>query len=181
MRIRWQRFNIYLALALGLACGCKAPVLHKPPMVVSTLRLHEEAHRGPMGGTEAVTVHRDPPLTLTISKAFFLSEANVKTAKVIDTIGGFALSIQFDRQGSWLLEQYSLDARGKHIAIFSQFVNHGEEKINQGRWLAAPKIAARITDGLLNFTPDVTREEADQIVLGLNNVAKKAQEGEIRE
>jgi hypothetical protein len=27
----------------------------------------------------------------------------------------------------------------------------------------------------LTFTPDATREEADQIVLGLNNVAEKIQ------
>jgi hypothetical protein len=30
----------------------------------------------------------------------------------------------------------------------------------------------RITDGVLVFTPDTTREEAENIALGLNNVAK---------
>jgi hypothetical protein len=35
----------------------------------------------------------------------------------------------------------------------------------------------RISDGVLVFTPDASREEADRIVLGLNNVAKEAQKG----
>jgi hypothetical protein len=34
-------------------------------------------------------------------------------------------------------------------------------------------IARRLTDGVLVFTPNATREEADEIALGLNNVAKK--------
>jgi hypothetical protein len=41
------------------------------------------------------------------------------------------------------------------------------------RWLAAPVISHRIGDGVLVFTPDATREEAEEIALGLNNVAKK--------
>ena len=55
------------------------------------------------------------------------------------------------------------------IAIFSQF---GEE-MKDYRWLAAPVINRRISDGVLVFTPDATREEAEEIALGLNNVAKK--------
>ena len=41
------------------------------------------------------------------------------------------------------------------------------------RWLAAPVISHRISDGVLVFTPDATREEAEEIALGLNNVSKK--------
>ena len=43
----------------------------------------------------------------------------------------------------------------------------------EGRWLAAPRINKRIADGVLVFTPDATREEAEQIALGLNNLAQK--------
>ena len=46
----------------------------------------------------------------------------------------------------------------------------------ENRWLAAPVIPSRIGNGVLTFTPDASREEADQIVLGLNNVAKKVQD-----
>jgi hypothetical protein len=82
-------------------------------------------------------------------------------------MGGFQVMIQFDRQGTWLLEQYSVAARGKRVAIFSQF--------GEARWLAAPVLARRIADGLFVFTPDATRAEAERIVRGLVTVAKKAQ------
>ena len=41
------------------------------------------------------------------------------------------------------------------------------------RWLAAPMITRPIENGVIAFTPDCTREEADIFVLGLNNVAIK--------
>ena len=41
------------------------------------------------------------------------------------------------------------------------------------RWLGAPRVTHRIKDGVLIFTPDTDREEAEQIVLGLNNLAEK--------
>lgn len=176
MIIRPHRFNTYLLLSIlvALACGCHtAESKHK--QVVATLHLHQQMNPDPMGSTEVITVHKDPLVTMTVRREYFLTEANIKAASVIDTLGGYALSIQFDRQGSWLLEEYTAASRGRHIAIFSQFVNPKEEKINQGHWLAAPKIVNHITDGLFIFTPDVTREEADQIALGLNNVAKKVQ------
>ena len=48
--------------------------------------------------------------------------------------------------------------------IFSEF--------GQARWLAAPMINKRISDGNYVFTPDATREEAERIVRGVNNVIK---------
>ena len=60
--------------------------------------------------------------------------------------------------------------RGKHLVIFSYF--------DQGRWLAAPLITGKNSTGLLTFTPDATREEAERIVRGLNNVAKKLEQKE---
>ena len=90
---------------------------------------------------------------------------------MIDVVGGFALRIRFDHPGTALLEEYTAANHGRKIAVFSQF----GEKIKDYRWLAAPIIARRITDGVFTFTPDATREEAEEIALGLNNVAKKVQ------
>jgi len=148
MRIRWNRFNTYLLLAFGLAvaAGCRSPH-NDSKKQFSHLALYQEASRDPSGGTEVVTVHKDPLIQLRIKQAPILTEAHVEKASLLDTMGGFAMSIQFDRQGSWLLEQYSSAIRGKHIAIFSQFVPKGEKKLNDGRWLAAPKILNHITDG----------------------------------
>ena len=182
MKIRVGRFNLYLILllAMGLLVGCKSPESKeksKEKKLLSTLRLHREMPPDPLGRTEKVEVDRQNPVQFTIDKEPFLTEANVKAAKVIDVEGGFALQIQFDRQGSWLLEQYTARPH-KHILVFSQFFSPGEEKINTGRWLAAPMERTHITDGRFIFTPDATREETQRIALGLNNVAKKLGTGE---
>ena len=179
--IGWSRFNLYLVLVLGLGlvCGCRTAE-GKRKSLLSTLRLHQEVNADASGRSQQVSVYREHPVAFTVETAPFLTEANVKEAKVVDTVGGFALRVQFDRQGSWLLEQYTGANRGRHLAIFSQFDNPNEEKLNQGRWLAAPLIHTHITDGLLIFTPDTSRPEAEQIALGLNNVAQQAQDKEPR-
>jgi preprotein translocase subunit SecD len=178
MRICSHGFNLYLmaVLVCGLVGGCKTAD-GKDKKILSTLRLHLESKADPMGRSETADVYRQSPVQFTIDKAPFLSEAQVKEAKVIDVTGGFALQVQFDRQGSWLLEQYTAANRTKHILVFSQFVGPLEEKLNKGRWLAAPQINNHITDGLFAFTPDATREEAERIALGLNNVAKRLATG----
>ena len=79
-------------------------------------------------------------------------------------MGSFAIALQFDRRGTWLLEQYTVSGKGRRAAIFSQF--------SDTRWLAAPILNRNITDGRFVFTPDATRAEAERIVRGLNNVAK---------
>jgi len=180
MMIRANRFNLYLILAMIMgvaAVGCKSTDGQKKKLL-STLRLHQETNPDLMGRSETVEVYRASPVGFTVDKAPFLSEANVKEAKVVDVTGGFVLELQFDRQGGWLLEQYTGAGRGKHILVFSQFVNPGEEKINKGRWLAAPQVHTHVTDGRFSFTPDATREEAERIAQGLNNVAKKLATGE---
>jgi len=120
----------------------------------------------PEAGKRAVATESKP----NAEKKPFLSEEFVASAKVVDEVGGFALRIQFDHQGATMLEQITTENRGRKIAIFSQFA----EKLVDYRWLAAPIISHRITDGVLVFTPDTTREEAEEIALGLNNVSKKA-------
>jgi hypothetical protein len=179
MMIRPNRFNLYLivALVLGTAAGCKSTE-GKQKKMLSTLQLHQEINPDPLGRSETAEVYRASPVRFTVDKVPFLTEANVKEAKVIDVTGGFAIELQFDRQGSWLLEQYTAATRSRHIVVHSQFVNPGEEKLNTGRWLAAPQVHTHITDGRYAFTPDATREESEQIVKGLNNVAKKLATGE---
>jgi hypothetical protein len=182
MLIRGYGFNLYLILllALGLTASCKSPeskARSREKKLLSTFRVHLEAKPDPMGRTEVAEVYRDNPVRFTIDKAPFLTEANVKEAKVTDVMGGFALQIQLDRQGSWLLEQYTSANRTKHLLIASQFAPPGEEKIGKGRWLAAPQIRNHISDGLLIFTPDATREETKRIAIGLNNVSAKLATG----
>jgi preprotein translocase subunit SecD len=171
MKIRWNRFNIYLAVALSAAavCGCRSPSESIAKKRLSTLRFHLQASRDAAVATKAIPVYRQQPFMLNVEKAPCLNESNVSEAKVVDVVGGFALRIQFDHAGTTQLEEVSTVNRGKRIAVFSQF----GENLKEFRWLAAPVISRRITDGVFIFTPDATREEAEEIALGLNNTAKK--------
>jgi preprotein translocase subunit SecD len=171
MMIRRQRFNIYLlvALAAAVASGCQSSGEKQSKKLLSTLRLHLETGSDRSKASESIRVYREKPVWVSVQKEPFLTEANVAAASVTDDVGGYALRIQFDHGGTVLLEECTVENRGRKIAIFSQF----GEQIKDYRWLAAPVISHRITDGVLIFTPDATREEADEIALGLNNVAKK--------
>ncbi|MCI0745311.1 MAG: hypothetical protein L0Y58_07890 [Verrucomicrobia subdivision 3 bacterium] len=165
MASRAARFNAYLAVALvaSVGCGCKSAKEKE----ASTLRFHLETNPAPVERSVPVAVYRADPIFVNVESAPFLNEGHVKQASVVDALGAFQIMIQFNRKGSWLLEQYTTANKGKRIAIFSQF--------GQARWLAAPVIVNRIGDGLFVFTPDATREESERIVNGINNVAKVMQ------
>jgi preprotein translocase subunit SecD len=172
MLIRQIPFNTYLVLALMtvLVAGCQtAETARKKEL--STLRLHLEVNSDGTDRNSPVPVYRANPVLINVEKTPFVDESNVTEAKLTDTLGGFAIQIQFDRRGTWLLEEYSTAHKGKRFAIYSQFGNTATE----ARWLAAPRIPQRIANGLLVFTPDATREEAERMVRGLNNVARKVQ------
>jgi len=172
MKIRWRRFNLYLLVTLAAVTvwGCQSsPAEKKSKKLLSTLRLHAEGSRDGTKTTEMVPIYRQNPVMVRVEKLHFMDEGHVASAKVIDVMGGFALQIQFDHRGIGLLEEYTTVNRPRRIAICSQF---GKE-FKQQRWLAAPVASRRITDGVLTFTPDATREEAEEIAQGLNNVAKK--------
>ena len=173
MKVCAPRFNTYLALAVVLAffCGCQTG--KNPPKEISALRVHLQASPNDAGVTDTVSVLRADPVSVTVGQDPILTEANIIAAKVIDAQGGFAIEIQFDESDTLMLEQYTAANPGRHLVIFGQW----GEKITDGRWLAAPLITHRISNGLLAFTPDISRPEADRFVLGLNNVSAKIHKG----
>ena len=160
-------------MALAVLCGCQTD---KQDKKVSALRVHIEASADESGTSDTVSILRSDPVLITAMREPILTEANIVAAKVVDAPGGFAVEIQFDEIRADMLEQYSAANPGKHFAIFGQW----GEKLSNGRWLAAPLITHRIADGRLSFTPDMSREEADRFVLGLNNVAKKMHKGQLK-
>ena len=167
MEARSRQFNIYFVLAatLALLSGC---LTNKPHGPIAALRVHIEASPSSAGMTQTISVPRDDPVLVTIMQQPVLTEANLVAARIIDTPGGFAIEIRFDETGTWMLEQYSASNTGLHFVIFGQW----GKKLVDGRWLAAPLITHRIANGVLAFTPDMSRPEADQFALGLSNTAQ---------
>ncbi len=170
MVIRPSRFNIYLLLAAALitAVGCKT-FSSKSKKQIATLRVHLEAPHDPSELTEKVSVLRSSPISVKIEKTPFLNETHVTLASVIEANEEFIVSIQLNQQGQRLLEQYSSNNPQRRFAIRSQF-RQGTNVFD--RWLAAPLITRRISDGILSFSPDADREETGIFVEGLNNSAE---------
>jgi hypothetical protein len=162
---RFLRFNAYLVITLLALSGAGCQALKKKE--ASTLRVHLEVNPDGTDKNGPVPVYRQNPVYVNVENSAFLTEANIAKASVVEAMGSFQIMIQYDRRGMWLLEQYSTANRGRRMAIFSTF--------GQARWLAAPVLQKRITDGLLVFTPDATREESERIVRGLSNVARTMQ------
>lgn len=174
MVIRLVRFNLKLLLPLSLSVllGCQmqqkfTEVTQSKPQ--ATLRIHLETNPYPPGQSEPIMVLRSAPMTVNVERSPFLNEAHVAQASVVDTEDGFVLSVKFNDQGKWLLEQYSLANSKRRLAIRSQFRYQTTNVFD--RWLAAPKLERGITNGILTFTPDADRDEAETIVEGWNNVA----------
>jgi hypothetical protein len=163
MKIRLSPFNIYLLLALAvLGLACKTTEERKLSKQASTLRVYlaRLSERG-----SGVAVYRQNPVHFNVEHEPIVTETDLETAEVIDQPGGFAIKARFNGHGALLLEQATVAHHSEHLAIQSFF--------GESRWLAAPQIKRRISNGELVFTPDATREEADRIVRGLTNVVNK--------
>lgn len=178
MMIRDMRFNIYsqlavLVLALALGAGCKSGKDKDPnkygPRDEASLRFHLEVNPDGQENNGPISVGRQSPFELNVLKSPFVTEFQIEKAEVVDDVGGFAISLQFDKQGTFLLEQYTTGHKGRRIAIMAEF--------GQVRWIAAPMIMKRWGDGKFVFTPDTTREEAERIVSGVNRVAFLVKKG----
>lgn len=175
MKVYARRFNIFFALlmAAALVGGCQTD---SKKSQLSILRVHLQANKNTAVETVPVTLLRSNPVSVTVIRESILTEANLIAARVIETPGGFAIEVQFDETSSVMLEQYSSSNLGLHFVIFGQW----GDKASDARWLAAPLITRRIANGRLAFTPDLNREQADRLVLGLNNVVKKLKKGVLK-
>lgn len=164
MKRRFVSFNTYFfsALFFALLCACETTRSGKD---ASTLRLHLEMNPDGTDRNSGVPIYREKPVLVNVNREPFLTEADIEVAAVVNVPGGFAIHIQFNRHGTLLLENVTTAYKGRRVAILSQF--------GESRWLAAPMLPRQITNGVIVFTPDASKEEADRIVRGLNNVAAK--------
>ena len=176
MKIRAPGINTnlcaFLATAL-LLLGCASPDdpnamgKSKKGKEAAMIMFHIETPSDGTPYTQTVEVPRGSAKTMNVETAPFLDTGHLVEAMLVQTdkFGGFALRLQFNQHGAFALDTYTSANRGRHLAIFCMF---GAE-----RWVAAPLITRRISNGLLQFTPDLTREEAEYVVTGLNNVAAR--------
>lgn len=162
-----RRINNYLAalLACAVLAGCASTEDREQKKAQAIVQLFLEAEFDTGDKTEVVPVCRSAPVPVRIFKTPFLDSGSLIDASMADTLGGFAIVLRFDFHGTLALEHASTAYKGNRVAVHAQFPER--------RWLAAPRVSTRITDGVFAFTPDATREEAQRIVHGLNNVAIK--------
>jgi hypothetical protein len=172
MRMLNWRFNLYFTVAVAagvlLATGCLTPEERRDRKMQTTLRMHLSARSSETELREPVII---AGTTIYVEKAFFLDERSLESASIVDSPGGgFSMRLEFNDHGRMSLESTTAANPSRQIAIFVQF---GADELDQGSWLAAPRIPRRISDGVLVFTPGVSREAAEDIVLGLSNVIAK--------
>lgn len=170
MKSRALLFNGFLVVAaFAFMTSCATSEERKRKKELSNIRIHVESD-SQADQSSGISVIRSAPIRFNIDREPVLDEHRVAAARVVDQLAGFVIDVQFDRQGSWILERTTVVHKGKHLAIHSSF---GKE-----RWLAAPEIRGKNSTGRLTFTPDCTREEAERMVRGLNNAVRKLQRRE---
>lgn len=157
------------AIAGVFLCGCQSST-GPDKKSLAILSLHIESNPDMPDVSSPVPIYRQNPMMVNVDKTPFLTEADLAGAKIVNVLGGFAIQLQFNDRSKWMLEQYTAANPGRRIAVLCRW----DKKLKETRWLAAPSITRRISDGVLTFTPDATREESEKMVLGLNNMAAQA-------
>jgi hypothetical protein len=165
MKKVFASFNLYFIVAIFIA-GCATSEKSKQKKEQSTVRLHLEvpvSDDNQRSGTVLVTKEKIP---VNVDREPFLTEGDLHHAEIVASPGGFGIALNFADHGMFQLDMVSTSNKGRRIAVLMQFP--------ESHWVAAPVIAHRIANGVLTFTPDLTLEEAQRAVRGLNNVAEKA-------
>lgn len=166
----WRRgFNQYLVatLLLGTA-GCSTMDEEDAPLLTS-LSVHLEAGSAEAGQSGAVRILRSRPLSINIQFRPFLTQDHVVKADLHDSFGTHDIALHLNREGQLILHNTLRANPGMRVAFYCQF---GKEE--EGRWLAAPRFDPREIQDVLVFTPDADRDESVRVVLGLNQLARKA-------
>lgn len=160
MKIKSVWFNTYLALgaALLLCGGCET----KNKKDVTIIELHQEVKSDGFSDNMSVPVYRQNPIYVNVDKSPFLDSADLDDAAIVDSLGGFEIQLKFNWRGTEVLRSVTTSNRGGRVGVFCVF--------GKTRWLASPQIQFPIKDGILTFTPDATREEAERIVKGIKEM-----------
>jgi hypothetical protein len=167
MKLPLSRFNIILALLLLLPGGCKTTEEKKKAKEATFLRFHVETNVDGTAHNTRVPIYRAQPMLLGVERDAVLDEGFMDKVELVaaDEFGNHAIKITFDDNGKRRLDNVTSMYKGRRLAVQARWT--------EDRWLAAPLITKRITDGVFIFTPDASREETERIVAGLKNVIAK--------
>lgn len=163
MKFRFRPINWNLALALALALGAAGCASSsRKDEQISTIRLHFEVNPQMTRRSIEVAVLRAHPVRLTVAEEPLVHEGYLNAAEILSSGGTHSIKLTFNPAGKRLLETETAVNLGRRLAIFAQFP--------EPRWLAAPVITGRNTDGTITFTPDASLEECRRLIDGLNLV-----------
>ena len=167
MKVPLSRFNIILALLLFLPAACKSTEQKKKEKEASFLRFHIETNVDGTSHNSRVPIYRAHPILVGVERNAALDEGFMDKAEMVDAdeFGNHAIKITFNETGAKRLDYITSAYKGRRLAVNARWT--------ETRWLGAPLITRRITDGIFIFTPDATREETERILAGLNNVIAK--------
>ncbi|KAB2659705.1 MAG: hypothetical protein DVB32_07580 [Verrucomicrobia bacterium] len=168
MTIFRVRINIFLGsfLACFLLVACKTTEQKKQGKEASTIQIFLE-NVNSAAEKRLITVGERMKTQVNVDLSPFADTADLLNATVvdIDEMGGFGIRLNFNDHGKLVLDTVTASSKGMRMPVLVAYT--------QVRWLGAPRINRRITDGSLVFTPDCTRQEAERIVRGLTNVIHK--------
>ncbi len=173
MKISLLRFNIILLLLCCIVpVGCqttkkddKTAAIKKKYKKEKVMLQFHLAGRPSAGGRNIRLSNNNVQVSVDANP--FLDFRSIEGAQLIEDQYGYAIQVQFNSHGAFVLDTVTTEHRGKSIAIGAT-----QPKVEQ-TWLAAPAIQERNSSGFLTFTPDVTRDEAERIVYGVRNVVKE--------
>ena len=167
MKLPLSRFNIILAMLLLLPLGCKTSEERKRAKEATFVRFHVESNVDGTQHNMRVPVYRSNPMLVGVERNAVLDEGFMDKVELVaaDEFGNQAIKITFNDAGKKRLDYVTSSYKGLRLVVQARWT--------ETRWLAAPLITRRISDGVFIFTPDASREECERIVSGLNNVIAK--------
>lgn len=153
--------------ATNAAPASKSGKKAKKPKPLERLRVHLESRHDLAERSLLAQLGTDESLKFSVERLPILNEVHVEAAALIDEPGGaYQMQIRFNSMGSKLLEGYSASATGRHLLLMTDI--DGE-----ARWIGAPLIRRRIADGIIAFSPTVSRDIVERLVFGLNDAIRK--------
>ena len=167
MTVLPARFNIILAAVLLLGSGCRTNEQKMLDKQGAFLRFHLETNPDGTSHNFPVTVYRRDPVKIQVERDAKLDEGFIQKAELVsvDEFGNQAIKITFDETGTQRLNYVTASYKGRRLVALCKWT--------EDRALAAPLLNKTISNGVLIFTPDASREECERIVLGVNNVVRQ--------